>query len=92
MISNFEKIKNHYYLNFDVNNMIQEIKKEIDPKITFVKKEFIEVFEKMMKKEPCLYWDKDVFIQTRDKLEAFYEDMQGTVELSDIAIDNFIRK
>lgn len=90
MISNFEKIKNHYYSNFDVNNMIQEIKKEIDSEIMFVKKEFIDVFEKMMKKEPCLYWNKDVFIQTRDKLEAFYEDMQGTVELSDIAIDNFI--
>ncbi len=90
MINNFDLLMAKYYSNFATDVLQQELMKEIDPSITLVKKEFQEIFEKMIKKDPCLYWDRAVFIQTRDILEKIYKDMQDPISLSDLAVDNFI--
>lgn len=90
MINNVDLIRDMYYSNFATDVLQKELMKEIDPSITLVKKEFQAIFEKMIKKDPCLYWDKAVFIQTRDTLEKIFEDMQDSISLSDLGVYNFI--
>ena len=70
--------------------MMEEIKQEIDPGINTIKNEFIEMFYKMLKKEPCIYWNRDVFAQTIDMLERVYRNVQDTLLISDVSMDNFI--
>ena len=62
-----------FYGEFDSAGFLLEVQKNIDPDISIMNKEFQNIFHYILNTDPCSYWNKDVYTQTRTLLKNLYQ-------------------
>lgn len=79
-----------YYNQFDSADLFNEIRKQINPDITKLEKEFQYLFYKILHTEPCIYWDKAVYTQTISLLENLFQTHYQTLVIDDFVFNCFL--
>ncbi len=80
--------KSKYYSEFDTEQLLEEIQKQIEPSLTELCEEFQFIFHKMLYTDPCSYWNKEVYGQTFFLLETLFQNYGNQIEI-DESIFNF---
>lgn len=79
-----------YYIEYDSEALLDKIQKSIDPQITNLCKEFQFIFHKMLYNDPCLYWNKDVYVQTSSLLESLFQNFGNNLEIDEPIFNYFL--
>lgn len=64
-----EYCKLRYYGKDDSASILEKMRKELDPDITFCEHELLCIFNDVLTNIPCCYWNKEICIQTISGLE-----------------------
>lgn len=64
-----EYCKLRYYGKDCSASILEKMRKELDPGITFCEHELLCIFNDVLTNIPCCYWNKEIFIQTISGLE-----------------------
>lgn len=82
--------KTKYYSEFDTSAFLSEVQKQIDPSITLINREFQNIFYYIFNNDPCSYWNKDVYSQTKHLLEKMSNNCSNQLSVDENVFNYFL--
>lgn len=79
-----------YYNQFDTDVLLKLVQDKIDPTITNLSKEMLFAFNKILKTDPCSYWNVAVYKQTTDLLESLFQSNDSTVDIDETVFNYYL--
>lgn len=82
--------KNKYYSQFNSDELLREVQKNISSSVDEIQKEYQYIFYKMIHMQPCSYWDKEIFKETLFLLEELQKEKEDDLEITEDTYNWFL--
>lgn len=90
MNSVVEDCKYEFYSQFNLENLLNQINKSINPDISEISREMLYILDKILTTDPCSYWSTSVSKQVYELMEDLYNQHSDTLEIDETIFEYFL--
>ena len=90
MNSVVEYCKYKFYSQFNLENLLNQINKSINPDTSEISHEMLYILDKILTTDPCSYWNISVSRQVYELMEDLYNKHSDTLEIDETIFEYFL--